>query len=268
MPFTPSHVAAVLPFVGGRLPPAALVIGSMTPDLFYYLPGGPSREYAHSLLGALVVDLPLALVLFAVWRVAIRRPLVDLAPRWLRERHGVTRAEPAGGLEGVLDSGRALDSRRLLGRAAAVVVAVVLGLATHLLWDAFTHEGWASEFLPWLAADIGGAPLHTWLQHVSTVVGAVVLVAWLVVWLRRTPARADAAPFTPGGLRVAAWLAVVGTGVGVGMTLLLGGLGRGETADDGLLFITVTRALAWAALVAVGCCAAWWVAQAARRGGR
>lgn len=37
MPFTPSHVAAALPFLRTPLIPAALVIGTMTPDLFYYL---------------------------------------------------------------------------------------------------------------------------------------------------------------------------------------------------------------------------------------
>ncbi|MDQ7908342.1 DUF4184 family protein [Phytohabitans sp. ZYX-F-186] len=38
MPFTGSHPAAVLPLVRWGLPPAALVIGSMVPDLPYYLP--------------------------------------------------------------------------------------------------------------------------------------------------------------------------------------------------------------------------------------
>ncbi|MEE2045837.1 DUF4184 family protein, partial [Nocardiopsis tropica] len=38
MPFTLSHVAAVLPLARTRLPPAALVVGSVVPDLPYYLP--------------------------------------------------------------------------------------------------------------------------------------------------------------------------------------------------------------------------------------
>ena len=42
MPFTVSHVAAVLPVVGrsGRLPAAALVIGSMAPDYPWFLTRG------------------------------------------------------------------------------------------------------------------------------------------------------------------------------------------------------------------------------------
>ena len=41
MPFTPSHVAAILPLAGRRdrgLPLAALAAGSMSPDLPYFQP--------------------------------------------------------------------------------------------------------------------------------------------------------------------------------------------------------------------------------------
>ncbi len=38
MPFTPSHAAAVLPFLRTPLPASALVIGSIAPDLPFHLP--------------------------------------------------------------------------------------------------------------------------------------------------------------------------------------------------------------------------------------
>lgn len=40
MPFTGSHPAAVLPLLRWGLIPSALVIGSMSPDLGYFLPLG------------------------------------------------------------------------------------------------------------------------------------------------------------------------------------------------------------------------------------
>lgn len=257
MPFTPSHVAAVLPFVGGRLPAAALVVGSMTPDLFYYLPGGPSRGFAHSLTGAVTVDLPLAVGLFVVWQVVFRRPLVDLAPRWLRSR--------LGGRRGTSRNARQGYGWRGAVAGLAAVIAVVIGIATHLLWDAFTHEGWASDLMPWLAVDLGPLPLHDWLQHVSTIAGAVVLLVWLIVWVRKTPRSGGPDACAPTAVRVVVWLLVVGVGAGAGVALLAGGLSRGETAaDDGLLFVAATRTVAWAALVAVACCAVWWVARGVR----
>ena len=38
MPFTGSHPAVVLPLLRIGMPASALVIGSLTPDLPYYLP--------------------------------------------------------------------------------------------------------------------------------------------------------------------------------------------------------------------------------------
>jgi hypothetical protein len=60
MPFTTSHVAAILPFARA-LVPAALVVGSMAPDLFYSVPTDVSRELSHSLPGFITVDLALGL---------------------------------------------------------------------------------------------------------------------------------------------------------------------------------------------------------------
>ena len=59
MPFTPAHVAAVLPVVGRRgrwVVPAAWVVGSMSPDLVYFTPVGWVRPLSHSLTGLLTLD--------------------------------------------------------------------------------------------------------------------------------------------------------------------------------------------------------------------
>ncbi len=63
MPFTPSHVAAVLPLARTGLPPTALVVGSVAPDLPYYLPlpvaaattHGPAGLWLDVLLGGAVL---------------------------------------------------------------------------------------------------------------------------------------------------------------------------------------------------------------------
>ena len=52
MPFTASHAVAALPFLRTPLPDSALVIGSMTPDLPFYLPLGP--DVATHTAGAVV----------------------------------------------------------------------------------------------------------------------------------------------------------------------------------------------------------------------
>ena len=83
MPFTVSHVAAVLPMVGrsDRLPAAALVIGSMTPDYPWFLTRGRSSGLSHSLLGVVTVDLAAGLLAFVLWRRVAQAPVRDLVPR-------------------------------------------------------------------------------------------------------------------------------------------------------------------------------------------
>ncbi len=88
MPFTVSHVAAVLPVVGrsGRLPAAALVIGSMAPDYPWFLTRGRTAGFSHSLLGVVTVDLAVGLLAVVLWRRWAQAPVRDLVPRAVGER--------------------------------------------------------------------------------------------------------------------------------------------------------------------------------------
>ncbi|HEX2199303.1 MAG TPA: DUF4184 family protein, partial [Burkholderiales bacterium] len=77
---------------------------------------------------------------------------------------------------------------------AAVLASLGAGAATHLAWDALTHERFV----------VHGFQL---LQHASTVLGSAILFAWLARWWRRTPprelpARLRLAPRLRGGLLV------------------------------------------------------------------
>ena len=96
MPFTPAHVAAVLPVVGRERPrwvvPCALVIGSMVPDVLYFVPIGDYRAVSHSLRGLVTLDLLLGLVLAGLWRIAPAPVLRDLSPPSVRLLVAVPRA--------------------------------------------------------------------------------------------------------------------------------------------------------------------------------
>jgi hypothetical protein len=68
------------------------------------------------------------------------------------------------------------------------VVGCALGALTDLLWDSFTHEGrWGERHVPWLSEQEGALPGYLWAQCVSSVLGGVVLAAWVVRWWRTTP---------------------------------------------------------------------------------
>lgn len=183
MPYTPAHVAAVLPLralLGRRLPLAALAIGSMAPDFVYYLPLGLERRDSHSLAGLVGVALPLGAAAYVLWRALLERPVVDLLPTAVRARLASATPWPD----------------RVPVRVALVAAALLLGGATHLLWDACTHRGGfvvqRVEPLQALVAEVGNYPVwgYKLLQHGSTVVGCVALAWWARRWLKTTSPRA------------------------------------------------------------------------------
>ncbi|MGY1602879.1 DUF4184 family protein [Geodermatophilus sp. SYSU D00815] len=205
MPFTGSHPAAVLPFLRTPLPASGLVIGSTAPDLPFYLPL-PQWYATHSAPALVTSDLLIGLLAWAVWHGVLAAPALAAAPAPLRgrlSRLGV-------GLRGRLASGR---------QALLLVAALVLGGATHLLWDEFTHAGrWGPEQLPALAAAWGPLPGYRWLQYAGSVAGLAVLAAWLVRWWRRTPC-VPAAGHAAGRW---VWPLLAGVGLAAGLTAAAG----------------------------------------------
>ena len=210
MPFTPSHVAAVLPLVRFGLVPSALVVGSMVPDLPYFLPTPLSGASTHTVEGALSLDLLLGLLVLSTWHILLAPAAVALAPTGLRRRLPV--AAPSG-------------TRRLLRQPRSIVLVLVSlawGALTHVAWDSFTHPGrWGQQHVRWLATPHGPLMGYGWAQHVSTLVGAVILCSWCVRWFRTTPLAGE----DPPGLRAAASRTTkVLSAVAVCTALLVGGL--------------------------------------------
>ncbi|SEF37669.1 protein of unknown function [Amycolatopsis pretoriensis] len=168
MPFTLSHPAAVLPLARRPLVPSALVAGSVAPDVFWFVPRLPGigLTKTHEFASVLWLDPLLALVLLAVFHVLLKRPLLALAPTRLAARLP-----------------RGFNWRR----PEWIAVSLVLGAATHVGWDAFTHESGGFPFLR--VPLVTGVDVGRLIQLVSTIAGAAVLTWWLVRWYRTAPVR-------------------------------------------------------------------------------
>ncbi|ROO85618.1 uncharacterized protein DUF4184 [Actinocorallia herbida] len=185
MPFTVSHVAAVLPLRRGRLVPSALVVGAMAPDVPLFAPVS-DRPATHRARAILTVDLLFGVVLLGVFH-AVKRPLVALLPRWVRARVG----KPMRGFR-----------MRGIDDAFWTLVSLALGSATHVVWDAFTHEdGKVVLEFPLLERPVLGMPFYRWAQAGSGVFGLVVLGLWSARWLEHAPAGAPV-PGVPTRVRV------------------------------------------------------------------
>jgi hypothetical protein len=182
MPWTVSHTAAVLPlrrFAPWPLDFPALVVGSMTPDLGYYIGQFDLATFAHTLAGSFLVGLPIGLILLLGFCL-FAKPVAYALPR----PHRLA-------LRPLCPSSGALRPARWL----IVLISLLLGIWTHNFWDAFTHDkGWFVQRLAWLrepVVHVGGATfsLPFVLQIASTFVGFAIVAVAYTRWLRRQKPR-------------------------------------------------------------------------------
>ncbi|MFW6868768.1 DUF4184 family protein [Nocardioides sp. CPCC 206347] len=206
MPVTLAHPAAVLPLRGLGLPLSAMVIGSMAPDLPVFSQSWGIYEFTHSLVGLVTIDLAITLLLLGFWDRWGRDALVDTAPSWVRNR---------------------MPGRVRIGRTAWLLapLGAVLGSATHVLWDAFTHAGrWGVQAIPWLHETHAGMHGSQWAQFASGILGLLVVGAAILAVVqgpvlpdtprpRRLPGVVLPAAFAIASLvSVGTFLARLGTG--------------------------------------------------------
>ena len=184
MPFTLAHPAAVLPF-GRQLARwrllSAAVIGSMAPDFGWFMPWRPTRFETHSADALLTFCLPMGLAAYWLFQRVIRRPVLELLPSaaYMRWQGSSTAADYTSLKQWVL-----------------AACGVLGGAITHLIWDAFTHEGARGlRLFPGLedsTVEISGHRLtgpHL-LQDANSLIGVIIVVAIALYSLR--PGRAVA----------------------------------------------------------------------------
>jgi uncharacterized integral membrane protein len=185
MPFTVSHAAAVLPFRKLNLIWSAFIIGSMAPDFPYLIGSTEYRDLGHDFPGILFFTIPVSLAALWLFHNVIKRPIVGLLPVAMQQR-----------LRGQIGEFKFTGASRFL----AILGNVLLGIASHLLWDAFTH----SETFPWYHIAwlrglvrmpiLGVVPMPSALQYYSTVAGLLALFLWICLWYRNTASIAEGMP--------------------------------------------------------------------------
>jgi hypothetical protein len=220
MPFTFSHPAAVLPIhsrLRSWIPLSALVIGSLVPDAAYYLPMPEHfRQNSHTLLGTFTSSLPVGIVLWLIfyWLAA---PAAFLLPSPHREAIGPQRTHR-------------LDS---ISQALGVVLGILLGAWSHVLWDSFTHEqGWIVRHVPLLQRELFGSTLTVYkaLQYLSSLFGLWVLLYVYNKWMK-------ASGFRLWGWRRPGWRFYLWLGVAVVCLVAAAIEGHGITAIADLYFL-------------------------------
>jgi hypothetical protein len=170
MPFTFSHPAVVLPLT--YLPRqwvslTGLVIGSLTPDFEYFLRMRIKSDYSHSIGGLFWFDLPLGILLAFIFYNIVRDSLLDNLPTFLKSRFSILRQ---------LEWNTYFKKNWLV-----VIISMLIGASSHILWDSFTHEhGYFVGIIPLLTNKInfwgGQISILKILQHLSTLIGGLIII--------------------------------------------------------------------------------------------
>ncbi|QKS69895.1 DUF4184 family protein [Paenalkalicoccus suaedae] len=169
MPLTLAHPAAVLPFSRNSkyIDFTALVLGSMAPDFEYFLRGQPAGVIGHTWTGFFVLNLPMVIILYILYKTFIHKTLFQHLPTFLQDTYS-QKIEPKG-----------------LLKIVVLLYSALLGMLTHVTWDSFTHqEGFMVLQLSFLRNSVHvfdyTIPIYSLLQHGSTLLGLTVIVAYMM----------------------------------------------------------------------------------------
>jgi Domain of unknown function (DUF4184) len=129
MPFTPAHAALLAPLKRTRIriTDTAFLAGAVVPDFESFLLMRNAEKFGHTTAGVFLMDLPLALLLAISFHSFIKQPLLQHLPAVFRARFEKRNANNWTDFA--------------IHHPIVVLYSILLGTGSHLLWDAFTHEG-------------------------------------------------------------------------------------------------------------------------------
>lgn len=170
MPFTFSHPAIVLPIT--YLPKkwyslSGLIMGSMTPDFEYFIRMKDNSKYSHTWTGLFWFDIPLGLLLIFIFHNVVRNTLIEYLPFSLNIR---------------LSTFEKFNWNKYFQENKIVVfISLIIGIASHLIWDDFTHDGgYFVEAIPVLKAQVNILnhliSVYDILQYLCSIIGGIVMI--------------------------------------------------------------------------------------------
>ncbi len=180
MPFTLSHPGLALPFNNSKfkLSVTGLVIGSMAPDLEYYLYLRLGPTLGNTILGFFIINIPFTIIIAFLFHNILRNTFIVNLPGFLKSRF-ITFYDFNWNCY-------------VLHNKIRFMASVIIGILSHLFWDAFTHyDGTFVLLWPPLNQyfDIYGEKIYIYkiLQVVLSIAGLLVIY----IYFTRLPVKKD-----------------------------------------------------------------------------
>ncbi len=213
----------------------------MLPDLPYYVALSWLRPHTHSVAGIFRFALPIGWALYLLFRLVLRPALLDLAPRALAARVP-THARQVG--------------------VVGVSLSLMLGAATHVLWDAITHGELIVALPPGAlrSALIGLYSLpHRALQHGSTLAGVALLGCAFACWWRAEAPRFAHRSVVDERSRARLWLGLVAVSLAGGLAFAGVRQPLAASAPALLVFVNISAVTSLSTALVIGLgYTAWW----------
>lgn len=169
----------------------------MSPDLLYFLiMQTTDRGFSHSWFGLAYFCLPAGMLFAYCFHRFFKYHAIVNLPRPFDSR-----------LSGLAEQPFHLES---FNSWLKLAVSVLVGALSHLFWDSFTHStGVIAQMFPILTKSFTfwsvTRPLCRWLQHISTILGACVLLIYVLKGYLIPPS-AETRPVRSPGDKVRFWL--------------------------------------------------------------
>jgi len=170
MPFTLAHPAAALPFK--RFCPRflsfpALIAGSVSPDASYFFGRLDLGPFAHHPIKGFLFGIPAGLAILAVFYL-LRSPALKMLPHRYREIFQPLLSHP-------------------VGNPLVILLSLLLGVATHIVWDNFTHHhSWMAHHVAFLRTPLFPIGTHiVRVVHILSYICSFLGVFWLCLTYSR-----------------------------------------------------------------------------------
>lgn len=170
MPFTLAHPGAVVFVKSKYLSGKGLILGSMAPDFMYFILFSPSSNFGHTLTGAVLLNIPLCFLLNELYHKFLRKALIWSLPLNLSKNYSYLTQIP--------------NSVNSLRGSIVFAFSSLIGMFTHVFWDAFTHNtGYFVTRLSFLTHSVRvlNHDLYVYkiCQHGSTLIGFAIIGLFL-----------------------------------------------------------------------------------------